>query len=815
MSAGPTIIPNSSLPPSTVLKTGRPRRAAGLVVALAATLALAFGCGGSTESQLAEVRALQEAGQFEPSIAPLRKLLASESGNAEANYRLGVALVQTGRPSLAVWPLKKASENDGYAVQAGLLLASTLLANNAAEEAIRAATRVLEIEPDNVTALLTRAHAHLGAGAPDKVIEDAERVLAIRPDDPSVVMLRAGALIDLDRNEEAEEALMQMAEESAKGTDANDAARKCAALATFYRERKSVEIARETFEKCAVKYPNHALLQQMVSDFYVETGASEEATNVWRRAVEATPEDLNLRSKLADLLYGQGKDEEAEAVLREAVELFDTDAAWRMLASFYRKSGDPKQAREALEQAMERQRVVSAPMQFALADMLIEEGDLDRAEEIAAGLTQPSYQLLLQGAILLAKEQPEQALEKFEAGLRLWPNNAGARYLAGRAASAMGDRDRAISEYREAVRVGETETDAALRLAEIYFSLGQFKPAGQFADRHIKKRSYETPNAHIIAARSATTLGQYERAEGILLDLKAKDRKSVVPFVEMTSLKRKTDGSEAAIAFIKSSDIDFMDAANSDALRELASDYITVGQDDAALALTAKAAAANPDSAPVLDTRARVLSRVGRTEQALAVADSALKVDPAYAPAIETKGRLTRRAGDLAAAIALFEQASAADPSAGEYVYLQAQTRMMNGETERGIELLRATLEVSPAHVGANNDLAWLIASNDGDLDEALLHAKRAVRADRSADTLDTLGYVHLKKGDNDEAVGVLAKALEARPDSPSIEYRLGVALAAKGDREQARAILTKALAAPAFPEAEEARKELAKLQDS
>ena len=81
-------------------------------------LALAIGCSGSTESQLAEIRSLQDAGQYEPSIALLRKILASESGDPEANYRLGIALVQTGRPSLAVWPLQKASQNEAYSVQA-------------------------------------------------------------------------------------------------------------------------------------------------------------------------------------------------------------------------------------------------------------------------------------------------------------------------------------------------------------------------------------------------------------------------------------------------------------------------------------------------------------------------------------------------------------------------------------------------------------------------------------------------------------------------------------------------------------------------
>ena len=41
-------------------------------------LIFALACSGSIESQMAEIRSLQQAGQFDPSIAPLRRVLADE-----------------------------------------------------------------------------------------------------------------------------------------------------------------------------------------------------------------------------------------------------------------------------------------------------------------------------------------------------------------------------------------------------------------------------------------------------------------------------------------------------------------------------------------------------------------------------------------------------------------------------------------------------------------------------------------------------------------------------------------------------------------
>lgn len=790
------------------------QRLAGSLVFAIALLGSA-GCGGNVESQLAEIRSLQDAGQYDPSIAPLRKLLAEDSNQPEANYRLGIALVQTGRPSLAVWPLQKASETDDYGIQAGIMLASTLYTNGSFEESIRAATGVLDRDPSNLAALYTRGNARLSSGQPEETLLDADRILEIRPEDSVAISLRGAALIDLDRGEEAEQTFKELATQSEESDNQNDAARKCAALASFYRTQKDIPRARETFEGCIAKFPNHSMLQQWVSDFFVETNEPEKSIEIWRKAVEATPEDLALRAKLADLLYGQGHEAEALEVVQESVELFDTPQAWRMLSSYHRKTGDPAKAREALEQAMERTRQVSPALRFALADLLIEEGNVDRAEELAATLKEPSYRQLLNGAILLKRGDAEAALAEFEKGLRLWPNNAGARFMAGLAALELGQRERAISEFREAVRVDETETDAALYLANIHYSLGQHKAALQFADRHIHKRPYVEPTAHVIAARSAFALGQAERAEGYLKNLKARDPRNPASYVEFAAIKRKQEGSAAAVDVLLSSELDLDDPANIEALRPLISDYMSLGMTDKALARVRSAQKTHSDSLVLIDLEARVLARSKRPEEARKAAERGLALQADYAPSLEILGTLARADGDLDSAVSYFERASVSDPENAEYAYLAAQTELMKGESNKAISGLRKTLAIDPGHIGANNDLAWLLASNGKDLDEALELALRAVRRGRSAETLDTLGYVHLQKGNAEEAVDVLDKALEAMPNSPSIEYRLGKALIANGDKDRAKAVLTKALETPSFPEAEAARQELAKLQES
>src|SRR5436309_14189264 len=134
-----------------------------VTLAARASLLLALGCGGGIEAKMAAIRTLQEQGQFAASIAELDQVLAQEPGHAEANYRLGLALVQTGEPSRALWPLQKAAEASGYEISAGVLLASTYFQTDNYDEAIRAADRVLAAEPDRPAALRIRANANVAA----------------------------------------------------------------------------------------------------------------------------------------------------------------------------------------------------------------------------------------------------------------------------------------------------------------------------------------------------------------------------------------------------------------------------------------------------------------------------------------------------------------------------------------------------------------------------------------------------------------------------------------------------------------------------
>ena len=772
------------------------------------------GCYNDPESRLAEIRAIQAGGRFEESIKPLRVLLTAEPDHPEANYRLGVALVQTGRASLALWPLMKSANTEEYATQAGLLLTATLISQESYEEAIRAIDKIVAAEPDNLPARYARATAHIGASRPADALTDADYILGLKPADGHAYSIKMAALVDLNRFDEAEASQIELVQITEEGTSIDQAARACGILARFYADQGDNDKSQETHEVCLEKYPDHPMVRSWASGFYVLTDQADQAIEIWRSAIDANPEDFELRTTLTDLLTQQGRDDEAEELLQQTAELFDSARAYQALSHLYLKNDKPTQAREALETALERTRNEPDVLRFTVGDLFIEEGDLESASEIAASLKEPSYKHLLSGAIQLAKGDPTAALREFDRGLRLWPNNARARFLAGVAAQRAGLHDRATTEFRESVRVSETETDAALQLARIYYTRGQWTTARQFAARQIKNRPLESAEAHIIEARAAAEMKQLD------VGLRALDSLKQTIFAgaanaERARLTARYLGLDPALDYLDGLDSDFSDTSQLPVARIHSKLLLDAGRADEAVALAQKALDASENSLEAMEIAAVVFAQSGKLAEAEAMADRALAREAGFAPAIALKASLAAERGEETTALELFDQAAAADDQNPDYAYYAASIVRKRGDTKGANARLRAIAMREPGHVPANNDLAWHLAEADEDLDFALELATRASARQTDADTLDTLGWVQYKLGNFDEAIASFEKALEMRPDSASIRYRLGLALAKAGSEQQARAALEQAIDGTAFPERNAAKAELARLQGS
>jgi tetratricopeptide (TPR) repeat protein len=90
----------------------------------------------------------------------------------------------------------------------------------------------------------------------------------------------------------------------------------------------------------------------------------------------------------------------------------------------------------------------------------------------------------------------------------------------------------------------------------------------------------------------------------------------------------------------------------------------------------------------------------------------------------------------------------------------------------------RAALQADSDNATTMNNLAFLIAENGGNLDEALSLARRAVQLMPDAsEVADTAGWIQLKRHAVDDALALFASALAREPDNQSYRSHLLMAL--------------------------------------
>ena len=165
-------------------------------------------------------------------------------------------------------------------------------------------------------------------------------------------------------------------------------------------------------------------------------------------------------------------------------------------------------------------------------------------------------------------------------------------------------------------------------------------------------------------------------------------------------------------------------------------------------------------------------------------------------------------------AIAQYEALLAQNPK-------QARPHMMLGiiyERRKKFDIsekhYRNALDINPEFVPAANNLAYILAVRDGNLNEALGLAQKAKeKVPNDPSIMDTLGLVYYKKGLYDNAIGEFNDSIAKLPDNATIRYHLGLAYYKKGENEKARAALEKALSLDgSFDGAEEAKRILEEL---
>jgi tetratricopeptide (TPR) repeat protein len=210
-----------------------------------------------------------------------------------------------------------------------------------------------------------------------------------------------------------------------------------------------------------------------------------------------------------------------------------------------------------------------------------------------------------------------------------------------------------------------------------------------------------------------------------------------------------------------------------------------LGDHDGAMQHFGAAIRLEPDYPKPHSNLASLLTRRGRFAEARRELDIALRLDPDYGMAHYNLGHVYLGVGQVDSAIAQFMRAADLLPYFPEAHNNVAVICLRRGDYARAIEHSRATLQIDANHVGALNNLAWILATcpvdalRDGQA--ALAYITRALQLAPDAPShLDTHAAVLAELGNFDGAVAVAEQARQRAvgTNQPALAERLEQRLA-------------------------------------
>jgi len=757
-------------PPAKTLPIRR-APAARALLALVLPLALAVACDRT--HSLDEIRTLQQSGRYADTIDDLRAHLEESPDDPELHLLYGTALSRTGAARVAVWSLRKAAESPDWTVPATLELSAAQARASNWDEAIAAADAVIEIDPENVPAHLMRGEARLSKGVdPEKALEDFELVLAADPTQLSALNSRASILLLLGRIDEAAEAIDQLEALVARNpADQEGQSGLCAAQAVLRQERGEIEDAEKRFDDCLEQFPSHRVLVEAAVTFFDARGDAARSDAILTKALELEPMMLVYRRTLAMRAEEAGDSVRALALLKEGLVSDNPEvraALWTDVTNYHLDRDELPEAVAAYEEALA---LVENPPQIAIlthADLLARAGRHADALRVAKGLDNDAYVGLIEARVALDQGDPKRALARLDQVFPTWPNNAGARYYAARAAERMGDFARAVEEYRQAVRSAPYETEAGLRLAKLHLAAGSYGEAWDNVSQYVAIQPGDPEGARVMVAAAArdpkadlhALLGQF-RQVGLWSP-------AVAVRLAWLSEHESPDAALKWLDGLPGPAPDWTNPMLAEALRARVLVLCDAGRTDEARALVAAALAAHPDEADFNEIEAALLERSDADPAAIEAAyQAALALDGRQPQALEGLARQLEANGDSEGALELYDRATHAAPESTSAARRAARLAGRTLGEAAAEKRWTALLDEHPWDHEAAEVLAALRRTR-GELDATTLdYAERAVMFGGGAEARALLVAVHEARGEKERAAEVARAFAEGKPIPP------------------------------------------------
>lgn len=575
-----------------------------------------------------------------------------------------------------------------------------------------------------------------------------------------------------------------------------------AELAGVYGNRSEYVTKAIDHYKQALKLdPGASYLFEELTDLYIQSGRLKDAVTEAEDVLRHDPGNLDARRILGRIytrMIGdtqQGKIN--EEMLRAAIEQYQKITAkdpkdmesWLTLGRLYRTARNSVDAEKAYTQAL----ALDPNNEDALTGLAIvysDVGDTRKAIEKLQAVTNSDPNPRTLAALASSYEQLHDyrsAAEVLRKAMALDPENSRIKHALARNLLYSDNLDDALKYYKEIADDDPHDTEALLRMTEIYREKRDFSTARQMLDK-AKASDPENLEVRYEEVNLLAVEGQPDKAiemlKSVLKDTERKSYSEGEKGMRMTLLERlgelyrgANQNQPAIDTFRQMADLDPDTGARAEA--QIIDTYRMAKDYKNARAEAETALKKYPGERVLKLVDANVLADMGKVDQAVAELSGMLKGDHdretqlAIAQVYEKAKRYQDMAKPLDAAEKLSE--TKPDQEAVHFMRGAMYERLKNWDAAEAE--FHKVLELNPGNSSALNYLGYMFADRGVRLDEAQKLIARALELDpENGAYLDSLGWVYYRQDRLEDAEHALLRALSKSGVSqdPTVHDHLG-----------------------------------------
>lgn len=532
---------------------------------------------------------------------------------------------------------------------------------------------------------------------------------------------------------------------------------------------------------------------------YAIAHRTQDAENILKRKVEANPKERGYLLDLASFYAGQHRTQDVDQTMHSFLSGHTSEAATLVQAGdFYTSIGSLDQALQQYRAGADLGKKDQLVCDNRIARVLLMQNKRKEGLEVLnktlAQFPDDQEASALRGALLLESPgagKPGQGVDELRTLLDKKPNDVFLKFLLARALAETRNYSEARTRLQEVVKLQPEFLEAHVLLADVAYKQHDADETLQQAEAALDVDP-QNLRARMLRGSALLAQGNLNEAGAVFGSLAQQVPQSVdvkLKLAEISLRRRNYADAEAALNKILQEHPNEFRAVEGLVDVDLAQNRPEKALDRLDAELTR-----SHGSPAIRQLTAETALRVGRYDLAIENLRQLANQTSSVTPLIEM-AQVFQLKGDVHNAVLTLQKASTLqpkDPRPGAMLPVLLESE---DHAQEAKQVARRALAARPNDALAMNNLAYLMAQTGDSLDEAVKLAKDAVRKDpKNPAFLDTLGFVYLKRDQNDDALDIFQRLIRRYPDDPACVYHTAMAWYQKGDRARAKNLLSHAL---------------------